>query len=139
MITIHKSDDTNNGMLTRKNWDKLMKLGKELGLPEDEMLHAYKVSITNAQMSGESLDFDSIMGDVKSGLAFHLEIVNVANDISMEFDIDPKESYKMMLGSIMEGDVIMQLASVNELPTDASVAKTAGDIVRKWLKLKMQF
>lgn len=139
--TIIRIDKYGNAIIwgTRKNWDTLMKLGNKLGLPEEDILHAYNVSKHNAEMCGELTDFDSLFEAVKSGLAFHFEVVNIANEISIEFDIDPKEAYEMMLRSIMDGEVIMQLASANEQPSDTTVAKTAGDIVRKWLKLKTQF
>jgi hypothetical protein len=149
---MQKKDDTNDKMIisvdrhgniaiwgTRKNWDKLMKLGKELGLPDDDMLHAYDVSLKTAETCGTPTDFDLILDDVKSGLAFHFEVLNVANEISVEFDIDPQEAYEMMLRSMMEDEVLMQLYNARELPNDVTVAKTAGDIVRKWINLKIQF
>lgn len=123
----------------KRDWDKLMELGKEMGVDSDEIIIAYEIALSAAKQFHRSTKFDSLLQDARSSMVLHIETVNVVGEIADEFDIDSQEVYSIytkMLSSTKGRDAALRLNFDLHDPTP--LVREVSNITREYVKNNLQ-
>jgi hypothetical protein len=118
----------------KKDWNRLMDFGKEIGISDDDALRAYDIALQQAYATGDPTDFESLFTDVRKGLRMHFETVNATNLIASEFNMDPQEVYNLYQELLFTGkckDKIINLPCTEDDPTP--LVKAVAEVTREWI------
>ena len=129
--------------MNQREHEILKQKAEELGLPVNEMVHAYQTALRDATAFETPQDFNTLLNNAVGILSMHLDVMQQVDMIATDFNLDVKVVYEIYMKFLeLEGNTLSNnglvdkkilIENTNKLTHSFIISKN-GNIPEEYLK-----